>query len=259
MATKNLRQLYDERADEIAYDSSDPSQKIVGIKNPSRKFEEIIKHLDFKDGGNVIEVGCGTGPYVAYLSSLNKHPLIIASDISPKILLQAKKRVEYEGIKDSVQYVACDMQFCPFKDNFFDNILATQVIEHVPDDEKGLDELYRILKKDGLLIISTDNKKNYISKILDFPLKITCIILGIKREFKFYHRDYSPIEFKKKIEMMDFEVLKFSTFRFSLSYPFYKIKWLVKPIDIVEKILIKLPFFHKCGDIIIAECKKMNW
>ena len=248
--------MYDDRAEKIAYDPSNLPDKIVENKNHTRKYTEIIKHLDFKEGSNVMGVGCGTGPYIAYLSSLNKHPLIIASDISPKILFQAKKRVEYEGIKDSVQYIACDMQFCLFKEGSFDNIIATQVIEHVPDDEKGLNELNRTLKKDGMLIVSTDNKANYISKVLDFPLEIACKVLRIKRGFLFYHREYLSNEFRNKIEMANFKVLKFSTFRFSLPYPFYKVRWLVKIIDVTEKVLIKFPFFHKWGDILIADVKK---
>ena len=85
--------MYDERAEKAPYDPSDLSKRIVGNKNPTRKYAEIIKHLDFKDGSNVIEVGCGTGPYIAYLPSLNKHPPIIASDIPPKTLIQARRRV----------------------------------------------------------------------------------------------------------------------------------------------------------------------
>lgn len=249
---KNLRQIYDERAAEVAYD---PSKKLTEGKHP-RKYAEIIKYLDFEKNSNVIEVGCGTGPYITYLSKLNKHPLIVASDISPKILLEARKRVENEGNKEVVCFVACDMESLPFKNGSFDNILATQVIEHLFNDEKGLEELYRILKRDGVLIISTDNRNNYVSRIIELPVELFKSIFKLRRTFWEYpHRDYLPKDFKSKVERF-FAVRKFSTFRFSLPYPFYKIKIAVQLINLIEYVLIKLPLFKYCGDIIVIEARK---
>jgi len=41
-----------------------------------------------------------------------------------------------------------------FKDNFFDIIVCSHVLEHIPDDRKALEEIHRIVKKDGLVFIS---------------------------------------------------------------------------------------------------------
>ncbi len=51
--------------------------------------------------------------------------------------------------------IRCDAQSLPFKGNIFDTIICIDVIEHVPDPQKMVSELVRVLKPGGILILST--------------------------------------------------------------------------------------------------------
>ncbi len=54
-----------------------------------------------------------------------------------------------------VQYPEVDMQNLPYKDNSFDFVISDQVIEHLEDPKKAVEELYRVLKVGGIAIHTT--------------------------------------------------------------------------------------------------------
>ncbi len=55
----------------------------------------------------------------------------------------------------TVQYPEVDMQNLPYDDNTFDYVISDQVIEHLEDPQKAVDESYRVLKKGGIAIHTT--------------------------------------------------------------------------------------------------------
>ena len=54
-----------------------------------------------------------------------------------------------------VQYPEVDMQDLPYEDKTFDYVISDQVIEHLENPQKAIDESYRVLKKDGIAIHTT--------------------------------------------------------------------------------------------------------
>ncbi len=202
--TRSLLEIYEKRALEVAYH---PSQSMVGCRFFPRKFDGFSRQLNFKGGTNVLEVGCGNGPPVAFLSRLQKHPLILASDLSPKTLLETKKRVLHEGDVRVVRFCSCDMQDLPFGDSMFDNVVCRQVIEHLLDDEKGLGELARVMKRGGRLVISTDNRRNYVTQFFEYPTSFLKRMLGVRRAERGYpHFNYDREDFLKLLERNGFSV-----------------------------------------------------
>lgn len=88
--------------------------------------------------GRILDVGCGEKPYEQWLNSAELKEYI-GIDIFP-------------GPK--VDRVITPGNSLPFKDDYFDAIICTQVLEHVPDIENVLNEIYRVLKPGGRLIVS---------------------------------------------------------------------------------------------------------
>lgn len=86
-----------------------------------------------------------------------------------------------------------DVQDIPYADNTFDLILCNHVLEHVPNDQKALQEIYRVLKKDGLAIIQVPISKTEM-KTLENP-NITSEkererLFGQKDHVRLYGQDY---------------------------------------------------------------------
>ncbi|MBC7326540.1 class I SAM-dependent methyltransferase [bacterium] len=91
----------------------------------------------------ILDVGCGTG---ANLSLFNAN--VIGLDASLEALKLAKRR------KSDAQLIQAKAENLPFKDDVFDLVLALDLLEHLPDDVKGLKEMYRVLKKGGTLLVT---------------------------------------------------------------------------------------------------------
>ncbi|MBW2637439.1 MAG: class I SAM-dependent methyltransferase [Deltaproteobacteria bacterium] len=102
------------------------------------------------DGYN-LEVGCGISPI---LPSSNQ---IIYSDISLRAL-QILKSAQYGG-----WMVVADATNLPFRSGVIEHIMCSEVIEHLPDDNRALREFARIMKESGSLFITFPHRKAYFS------------------------------------------------------------------------------------------------
>lgn len=109
---------------------------------------------DYCKGKDVLEVACGSGPGLRYLSLLAKN--LSAGDVSPEIIQIARNHY-----KDSIniqQFDACAM---PFLNASFDVILIFEAIYYLPNVKKFLNEANRVLRPGGYLLIVTANKDLY--------------------------------------------------------------------------------------------------
>lgn len=93
----------------------------------------------------LLDIACGTGYGSEILRSANNN--VIGMDISENAISYAKKN--FPG-----RYETGDIQNLQFSDNYFDGIVCFETIEHVDDDDKAIIELKRVLKVNGVLIIS---------------------------------------------------------------------------------------------------------
>jgi ubiquinone/menaquinone biosynthesis C-methylase UbiE len=142
---------------------------------------EIAKN-EISDNVFALEVGCGEG-YGTYLLS-KKATKIIGLDINKDTIAHASMKYESENCKFKVY----DGQIIPYKDNTFDVVISFQVIEHIQNETKYISEIYRVLKKNGIFIISTPNK-NYRLK----P--------GQKPWNRFHLKEYYPNELENVLKM----------------------------------------------------------
>jgi len=137
--SKKISQKYDRNAN--MYDIFEaPMDRMV----LARWRSEIMQELQ----GKVLEVGVGTGKNIDYYpDGLD----ITAIDFSEKMLEKAKERAAKLGKK--VNLMLMDAQEMAFEDNTFDTVFATCVFCTVPDPVKGLQEIKRVCKKDGKIIL----------------------------------------------------------------------------------------------------------
>lgn len=93
-------------------------------------------------GARVLDAGCGTGTLLSHLGAYKR----FGCDISKAYLERAKAHGE-------VCFSAVEQM--PYKNNWFDAVLCTDVLEHVLDLNACVTELLRVLKPGGLLIVRT--------------------------------------------------------------------------------------------------------
>lgn len=105
----------------------------------------------------VLDIGCGRGFYTKLTSFFPYVKEIQSIDANPEYVKKAKRNV---GNDKRVTIKVGSIFNLPFKDNYFDCIIASEILEHLSDDKKAVTELHRVLKKNGTLLVSVPNK-NY--------------------------------------------------------------------------------------------------
>ncbi|MBI4155247.1 class I SAM-dependent methyltransferase [Candidatus Woesearchaeota archaeon] len=111
----------------------------------------------FKDGfyQKFLDVGCGNCNFVCEFIKKKLSEDITCVDISKKMLNSC--RIKLKETKNKINYVLADVQALPFEDDLFDLVVAMHMLYHVKDIKKALNEIKRVTKNNGLIIITTSN------------------------------------------------------------------------------------------------------
>lgn len=105
------------------------------------------KYLSLAGSGDkIVELGCGLSPMLAYAAHFNK---AYGVDYSQKTIEQAQR------LYPEIEYICSDVTDTPFPDEHFDAVIAGEVIEHLEHPNRLLNEMERICKKGGKIILST--------------------------------------------------------------------------------------------------------
>ncbi|MTI81634.1 MAG: class I SAM-dependent methyltransferase [Firmicutes bacterium] len=131
--------------------------------------------------GKVLEVGVGTGKNLSLYPSRCK---ITGIDFSKEMLKRARDKAKKLNL--SVELLEMDAQKMDFDDNTFDTVVSTCVFCSVPDPVKGLEEVKRVCKPNGQIILleHVRSANPAIGKVMDFLNPITLKMVGsnINRE-----------------------------------------------------------------------------
>ena len=158
----------------------------VAEKNGRIKFSHQLVDKYIKNPERVLDIGCGTG---VYLYSIQENNNCIGMDLEDEALKIAKNNCQ------NAKFLKGSVLKLPFEENSFDVVTLWEVIEHIPTDTEKIAvfEINRVLKKGGLLILSTPNK-NIFSNALD------------PAYFLKGHRHYSVDELSNLIKKCNFHI-----------------------------------------------------
>ncbi|MBE5801009.1 MAG: class I SAM-dependent methyltransferase [Clostridiales bacterium] len=113
----------------------------------------ILSHYELKPGMRVLELGCGTGNMWHDAPQwLPEDASLILTDFSEGMLDVAKGNVPP---LPNISFRQVDIQQIPYEDNAFDVVIANMMLYHVPDLDKALSEVARVLKPDGRFFCAT--------------------------------------------------------------------------------------------------------
>jgi arsenite methyltransferase len=115
---------------------------------------ETLRQLGLAPGEAVIDVGCGPGFLCESMADLvGAKGRVLGIDVSADLVDLARRR----NARPSLGYEQGDAMALTAADGTFDVAVCTQVLEYVPDADRGLKELHRVLKPGGrALIVDTD-------------------------------------------------------------------------------------------------------
>ncbi len=134
-----------------------------------------LNQLNWKNG-KILDIGCGNCRNLLPFKNLDCYGI----DFSKNMLKQAKKFARKNNFKVKLKQASAEK--IPFKNNYFDYILAIAILHHLKDPEPAIVEIYRVLKIGGKAYISIWNKLQF--KFL-FKRKEAYIKWG--NEKRYYH------------------------------------------------------------------------
>ena len=131
------------------------NRKYITLKNYLYNYRlrkrAIEKVLSSKDMILTLEVGSGISPVVTITDR------IVYTDISFSAVRMLRQNQQRGW------YVVADAMNLPFKQNCFSHVIASEVLEHLPDDHRALQEMAAVLQRSGHLIITFPHRQCYFT------------------------------------------------------------------------------------------------
>lgn len=171
----------------------DQGEVQFGVLPTVRVAIDLFKRNDCR---NVMDLGCGTGRHSIYLAQQGFK--VYATDISETGLEITKSKAEKLNLSN-IEFKQHDMRDISFANNSFDGILCVWTTGHgtLEDSRKNVNEIYRVLKPNGVVVIDYVSKddKNYCKGI---EIEKDTFINNVEGEENIPHH-YSTIEELKKL------------------------------------------------------------
>lgn len=136
--------------DETAFNSDMLVQRYF----QQRKTSEIRDLLHIQKTDVLLDIGCGSGVQIREVVK-NSCQLCIGMELNRNALIFAKNK----SIPNT-EYLLADAQYLPIRETAIDKIICAELIEHLPDPDKLLSEVDRVLKEGGEIVITTPNERS---------------------------------------------------------------------------------------------------
>jgi ubiquinone/menaquinone biosynthesis C-methylase UbiE len=136
---------------------------------------QLIERSGIKKGMQVLDLGCGSGAFTTFVArAVGEKGKVYALDIQADMLKQLENKLSRPENKDikNIKLIEGNAYELPFDDASLDLVYMVTVLQEIPDRNKTLAEVKRVLKPGGLLAVTE------LFPDPDYPWKSTTIKLG---------------------------------------------------------------------------------
>jgi ubiquinone/menaquinone biosynthesis C-methylase UbiE len=147
---EGVREAYDCMAGVYDY-----SEYLYWTRKMEEAEERVVKKWVGGFSGVCLDVGCGTGRYSLRIAGEGVE--VVALDLSLKMLKRLKLKARNSDAYEKVNVVVADGERLPFRENVFGGLVCALAFDHFVDCEGAAGEFSRVLKGDGLCVVSVFN------------------------------------------------------------------------------------------------------
>lgn len=142
----------------VAYKSMDPGERqiaptLAGIRKDHKARYELASVL-IKPNSKVLDAACGVG-YGSYILHQQAGAEVLGVDLCNEAIAYATKNYG----SGNVQFLQCDLKDIQLEAQSFNYIVSFETYEHIDFTEQFINSCHKLLKEDGILILSTPNER----------------------------------------------------------------------------------------------------
>lgn len=150
------------------------------LRNWLQPLDKVIERSGIKQRITVLDLGCGSGALTTLAArAVGERGKVYAVDMQPAMLRQLERKLAEPENRDikNIEIKQANAYDLPFEDDSIDLILMASALPEIPDTNRALREVRRILKRGGILAVT----EFWIDT--DYPLRSTTIKLCQREEF----------------------------------------------------------------------------
>lgn len=121
---------------------------------------------NFTDVKDKLILDCGSGSGYLSIELAKRGAFVISCDLTLMNLVKLKDTAKQLGLENNIAFICCSAEDLPFKDNIFDYFISNAVIEHLPREVEAIQEIDRVTKKDGGVMVTVPLSYKYLNPIL---------------------------------------------------------------------------------------------
>ena len=135
------------------------------LDNKFRRFfqptDKILQHLSL-NGKRIVDLGCGPGYFTIPMAiAAGEKGLVTAVDVQAAMLVKVKNKIAGSPLEEKIVFHACPGDIIGLKEQF-DLVFAFWMIHEVPDREKYINEIYKLLDNKGIFFMA--EPKGHVKK-----------------------------------------------------------------------------------------------
>jgi len=141
----------------LEWGSKEFFEEVERFRYETQPFMREVMEFDRHGGEHLLEVGCGLGTDLIQFA--RGGALVTGVDLTPASAELVKRRLALYGLPGDAQ--VADAERLPFPDNSFDVVYSFGVLHHTPNTPRAVDEVYRVLKPGGRIIIMLYHRRSW--------------------------------------------------------------------------------------------------
>ena len=131
----------------------DGLNRIISLGSDVKWRKKVVRFISKKNPESILDIATGTGDLAIKFALATPASRIVGLDLSEGMLAVAKKKVAELPHSKKIEFIRGDSEALPFETDSFDAITVSFGIRNFENLDKGLSEIYRVLKANGLLVI----------------------------------------------------------------------------------------------------------
>jgi SAM-dependent methyltransferase len=203
-----------------------------------RKLETALRLGGFRAGAALLDVGCATADYTLLFARRGFH--MTGADLSPVSIDTARRKAHLTG-HDEMRFVVTDAEtLAGVPDATFDGVVSFSALRYVPNLDRALAAIHRVLKPAGVVVLDVPNRYCPWFKLLKNRV-------GVETHFHDHH--YAAGEIRRRLGAAGFADLRT---RHLLYTSYLTPARLLPAFRLVDRIGERLPLFSRTAAILMA-------